>query len=186
MNDCMTQGDAMNMNNEQAVSILIPLRDMMRDQYGCPISDAYFALDKAIEALKQLTQPNTPNTLNALDTISRQAAIEAIKKSRFLVDAMEKVIKLPSVQPDPEWIPCRERLPIGSDIVLLSLPPSIDMNGDELVGGVICGHYISGKNENWGISDGSTFGYGLVSARYGTNPTHWMPLPEPYQEGKNE
>ena len=99
MNDCMTQGDAMNMNNEQAVSILIPLRDMMRDQYGCPISDAYFALDKAIEALKQLTQPNTPNTLNALDTISRQAAIEAIKKSRFLVDAMEKVIKLPSAQP---------------------------------------------------------------------------------------
>ena len=55
MNDCMTQEDAMNMNNEQAVSILIPLRDMMRDQYGCPISDAYFALDKAIEALKQPT-----------------------------------------------------------------------------------------------------------------------------------
>lgn len=80
MNDCMTQGDAMNMNNEQAVSILIPLRDMMRDQYGCPISDAYFALDKAIEALKQLTQPNTPNTLNALDTISRQAAIDALEK----------------------------------------------------------------------------------------------------------
>jgi hypothetical protein len=51
----MAQGDTMNMNNEQAVSILIPLRDMMRDQYGCPISDAYFALDKAIEALKQPT-----------------------------------------------------------------------------------------------------------------------------------
>lgn len=53
MSDCMTQEDAMNMNNEQAVSILIPLRDMMRDQHGCPISDAYFALDKAIEALEQ-------------------------------------------------------------------------------------------------------------------------------------
>ena len=34
------------------------------------------------------------------DLISRQAAIEAIKKSRFLVDAMEKVIKLPSAQPE--------------------------------------------------------------------------------------
>ena len=33
--------------------------------------------------------------------IERQAAIEAIKTSRFLVDAMEKVIKLPSAQ--PEW-----------------------------------------------------------------------------------
>ena len=34
------------------------------------------------------------------DLISRQEAIEAIKKSRFLVDAMEKVIKLPSAQPE--------------------------------------------------------------------------------------
>lgn len=33
------------------------------------------------------------------DTIYRQDAIDAIKKSRFLVDAMEKVIKLPSAQP---------------------------------------------------------------------------------------
>ena len=89
-----------------------------------------------------------------------------------------------SAQPEQRWIPCSERLPIGSDVVLLSLPPSIDANGDELVEGVICGHYIGGKNELWGISDGSTFGYGLVSTRYGTNPTHWMPLPEPYREEK--
>lgn len=40
------------------------------------------------------------------ELISRQAAIDAIKKSRFLVDAMEKVIKLPSAQ--PEIIHCRE------------------------------------------------------------------------------
>lgn len=53
MNNCMKQEDAMNMSNEQAINILIPLRNMMRDQYGCPISDAYFALDKAIEVLKQ-------------------------------------------------------------------------------------------------------------------------------------
>lgn len=53
MSECMTQEDAINMSNEQAVAILKPLRDMMRDQYGCPISDAYFALDKAITALLQ-------------------------------------------------------------------------------------------------------------------------------------
>lgn len=51
MSECMTQEDAMNMSNEQAVAILKPLMNMMRDQYGCPISDAYFALDKAITAL---------------------------------------------------------------------------------------------------------------------------------------
>lgn len=53
MSECMTQEDAMNMSNEQAVAIIKPLMNMMRDQYGCPISDAYFALDKAITALLQ-------------------------------------------------------------------------------------------------------------------------------------
>ena len=51
MSDMMTQKEAMNMSNEQAVQILIPMRNMMCDQNGCPISDAVFALDKAIEAL---------------------------------------------------------------------------------------------------------------------------------------
>lgn len=49
------------------------------------------AIKMAIEALQQTDS----------DTISRRAAIDAIKKSRFLVDAMEKVIKLPSAQPEP-------------------------------------------------------------------------------------
>ncbi len=53
MSECMTQEDAERMDNEQAVAILKPLRDMMRDQNGCPISDAYFALDKAITSLLQ-------------------------------------------------------------------------------------------------------------------------------------
>lgn len=51
MSDMMTQEDAINMSNEHAVQILIPMRNMMCDQHGCPISDAVFALDKAIEAL---------------------------------------------------------------------------------------------------------------------------------------
>ena len=49
MADCMTQEDAMNMSIEQAIEILVPMRDMMLDQNGCPISDAYFALDKVIK-----------------------------------------------------------------------------------------------------------------------------------------
>ena len=53
MSDCMTQEDAERMDNEQAIVILKPFRDMMRDQYGCPISDAYFAIGKAIKALSQ-------------------------------------------------------------------------------------------------------------------------------------
>ena len=34
------------------------------------------------------------------DLISRKAAIEAIKTSRYLVDAMAKITKLPSAQPE--------------------------------------------------------------------------------------
>lgn len=53
ISECMTQEDAECMDASQAVQILKPLRDMMRDQWGCPISDAYFALGKAIEALER-------------------------------------------------------------------------------------------------------------------------------------
>lgn len=53
MSECITQEDAMNMSTEQAIQILKPMQSMMRDQHGCPISDAYFALEKAIEALEQ-------------------------------------------------------------------------------------------------------------------------------------
>lgn len=41
------------MKNSDAIQILKPFRDMMFDQHGCPISDAVFALDKAIEALEK-------------------------------------------------------------------------------------------------------------------------------------
>lgn len=36
----------------------------------------------------------------AMDLISRQAAIDEIRKCRFVVDAIEKIIGLPSAQPD--------------------------------------------------------------------------------------
>ena len=49
----MTQEDAINMSNEQAILILKPFMEAMRDQYGCPISDAYFALEKAINSLRE-------------------------------------------------------------------------------------------------------------------------------------
>lgn len=57
LKEMMTQEDAMNMSNEQAVQILIPMRNMMCDQNGCPISDAVFALDKAIESLSADVAP---------------------------------------------------------------------------------------------------------------------------------
>lgn len=40
------------------------------------------------------------------DSISRQAAIDEIRKCRFVVDAIEKIIGLPSAQ--PEIICCKD------------------------------------------------------------------------------
>lgn len=47
----MTQEEAMNMSNEQAIKLLQSMMLMMCDQHGCPVSDVYFALEKAVEAL---------------------------------------------------------------------------------------------------------------------------------------
>lgn len=52
---------------------------------------------------RQELAKNSPKVENGSgDSIYRQATIDAIKKSRFLVDAMEKVIRLPSAQPERE------------------------------------------------------------------------------------
>lgn len=88
MSECMTQEDAEKMSNQQAVNILKPLRDMMRDQHGCPISDAYFALDKAINALT--AQPEQTQMIKEIrkwiNSGNRGSA------DYFIVDQIEEII----------------------------------------------------------------------------------------------
>ena len=59
---------------------------------------------KAEEVAQQNLQP-TCNEL-ATDCISRQAAIDEIRKCRFVVDAIEKIRGLPSAQ--PEIVRCKD------------------------------------------------------------------------------
>ena len=81
MSDMMTQEDAMHMSNEQAVQILIPMRNMMCDQHGCPISNAVFALDKAIEVLS--AQPTLYGyNIEHLDLIARVLQRENLPPER--------------------------------------------------------------------------------------------------------
>ena len=107
------------------------------------------------------------------------------EKHRQLAEWLKELKQL---REQTRWIPVSEskRLPKGSDIVLLSLPPHIDPDGEECSASVICGHYIGGKNKEWGLSDGDTFGYGIVSVRKGTNPIAWMPSPKPYEPHESE
>lgn len=115
MSNMMTQEEAINMSNEQAVQILIPMRNMMYDQNGCPISDAVFALDKAIEALSA----DRPQE----DTVSRRYLLAEIDdladefseldenglhSERWcgIMDSRGVIVNTPSVsdRPQGEWI----------------------------------------------------------------------------------
>ena len=108
----------------------------------------------------------------------RKAPLEAVEA--LLAEGEMHDVELPN------WVPCSERLPEGPEIVLLTLPEHTDRDGNEYFSEVICGHYIGGKDHEWGISDGHTFGFGLVSARYSTNPIAWMPKPKPWKGAERE
>lgn len=56
MSECLTQEDAMKMSNERAIYILKDYSDFMLDQNGCPTSEGYFAVQKAIKALESKTE----------------------------------------------------------------------------------------------------------------------------------
>ena len=77
--------------------------------------------------------------------------------------------QLPSVQPEPHWIPCSERLPAYGEDVLISIGGYCDV-----------GHIVSVNEEeryNWYFSGW----YHLPN-----DVDAWMPLPEPYKEKDNE
>ena len=60
------------MTKTEAIEILQPFRDAMVDQHGCPISDAVYALDVAIETLKQPEQRWIPVRMRPLDSEERE------------------------------------------------------------------------------------------------------------------
>ena len=123
------------------------------------------------------------------DAISRQVAIDALeiipvrefKKTDGLLDALISIgqvyralKQLPPVQPEPQWIPCSERLPEVGAFVLVSkkaFPPNVCMahrSRDPRSGKEAWNDMLFGK-----LDDDRVLA--------------WMPLPEPFrEEGENE
>lgn len=116
------------------------------------------------------------------DSISRQAAIDEIDEwikafrenghKESAADArliQNGIIQLPSAQPEPQWIPCSERLPAYGEDVLISIGGYCDV-----------GHIVSVNEEeryNWYFSGW----YHLPN-----DVDAWMPLPEPWEGEEHE
>ena len=113
--------------------------------------------------------------MNKTDTISRQAAIDALADMHcksdedgyvwiIRSDAWARIDALPSAQPEQRWIPCSERLPENRLYVLVTY-----------------------KYE-YGLIDHGITWYGQAEEKWNTSREviAWMPLPEPYREGEQD
>lgn len=102
------------------------------------------------------------------DLIERQEAIDALNKmkiyrpldsDRYVIsDCLNKIVDLPSAQPEPHWISCSERLPEKNCRCLTT-------------------------NTAWGAFE-VDFNVWINGEWLYPNekPIAWMPLPEPYKE----
>ena len=125
------------------------------------------------------------------DPIERQAAIDAIKTCGLLdglsegqaIEILADEEKLPSVQPEPQWIPCSERLPQDRQKCLICVNCK---NGKYVID--IASYAIDlfkvNKYDFW--DEVGKSGWYYLNAEYGyckvLNVIAWMPLPEPYRE----
>lgn len=113
------------------------------------------------------------------DLISRQAALEKVRSMQtyklfddiILVDkaaVQTELMMLPSVQPEPQWIPCLERMPEDNTDVLLQFKSNMTV-----------GFYEDG---DWAINTGDGI-YSMIGDNE-EKPIAWMPIPEAYKPNK--
>ena len=97
-----------------------------------------------------------------------------IKDKSLLSEAMEKLAKLEDAKDTnvlSKWIPCSEKLPEEEEYILLSFANYT---------GLDIGRYEKdGENDKFYPGDDEE-----TYAHYGLIVNAWMPLPEPYKEGK--
>ena len=161
---------------------LISKLSEIRSQYNCfdEAEEPYYrALSEAIKKLSEQADG---------DTISRQAAIDAADRADYTGLAVEDVKKvtdevvkelkkLPSAQPEPQWIPCSERLPEDSQFVLMTIRRMDEHYNHEPF--ISVGYITWNQSLWWCAHDGDCEPNNVrVDA--------WMPLPEPYTKRREE
>ena len=111
------------------------------------------------------------------------SCVEASADIRELLDEIEN---LPTIQPEPQWILCDERMPeehewIGIKRFGTTISDEVYVTFENPKGDRFCKH-LSFQNGKLSSFDQST-----IDAFYkGSKPIAWMPLPVPYQRGGEE
>ena len=110
--------------------------------------------------------------------IDADALIEDVRKnsvSYFADDFAHKwVDEQPTIEPEPQWIPCRERLPeLDED----GYSEKVLTSYENFIGIDICEYRIIDGTGKWyeGDTEESPEDIGLIV-------NAWMPLPKPYRE----
>lgn len=122
------------------------------------------------------------------DLISRQAALEKVRAMQtyklfmgddmILVDKAEvqtELMMLPTVQPEPQWIPASERLPEDMQYVLLTVRR---LNNAYNPRPFISVGYIGWNQHHWWCAHDGDCEISKVEV------LAWMPLPEAYKPNK--
>lgn len=150
------------MKRSEAVIILRALRDTLIDPYGEPISDAYFALDKAVNALS------------------------AERKVEWFANGMCQE----TWQICPEWVLCSERTPENTDPVNVTFVNHNPKSNYAEMRFMDVAHYCNGS-WYWHSSFTQDYldVYGewypdLVDEDI--EIIAWIPLPEPYKGDDND
>lgn len=168
-------GDGMSLREEQCKKVCRILDNVLANRP----TERDSLIVAAREAFKALAEPYEPQitseAIDALsadgDTISRQAAIEALNRECCcgavidhcgLETAMDIIKELQPTQPEritSRWIPCGERPPENDNDVLVQMN-----DGSMMV------DYRAASSNGW------------FWAELDDEPVAWMPLPEPYKE----
>ena len=148
------------------------------------------AIEHVLENLPGAPDINVGN----IDTISRQAALEKIKKMQtykmfagddlLLIDQAEaqtELMMLPSAQPEQRWIPCSDRMPeehewIGTKRFGTTISDEVYVTFEAPDGQRFADH-ISFQNGKLSASDAERMRVWYKGAK----PIAWMPLPEVYK-----